>query len=110
MRVFNYIKDYNIIGTTINGYITQMEKEIKLLKETNNDPIYGAALGIIEKFKSKYPNLGYISSLILKDLLEPNNVEYCMKYNKYPENASKLGLEFEQNLKQIIELEEQLKK
>lgn len=108
MRMFDYRKNHSIIGTTINGYITQLHKEITLLKGTN--VVYDKALEMIESFKLKYENMHYISALILKDLLEPDNIEYCMQHGEYPLNCSTLGKEFEEDLKRIIKLEDELRK
>lgn len=107
MRKFDYTKDYTIVGTTIRGYILQMEKELSLLSKTNS--AYNAALAIIKDFQNKYPNLGYTSGLILDELLSSENVEYCFKYGKYPPDASKVGLEFEKDLKKILILEDELR-
>lgn len=109
MRKFNYIEDYNLMGTTIYGYITQLEKEIRLLNEMTNNPLYIKGLAMIEDFKNKYPNLSYTSGLILKEMLSSESVEYCVKYGKYPPDASKVGLEFEKDLRKILILEDELK-
>lgn len=107
MRNFDYRKDYGLIGITIRGYITQLHKEISLLMDTN--PIYSKALQVIEQFKLKYENLSAVSSLILKDLLEPYPFEYCYKHGNYPEDASSLGIQFENDLKNIFKLEDELR-
>ncbi|MBE6149487.1 MAG: hypothetical protein E7170_02040 [Firmicutes bacterium] len=107
MRRFNYIEDYGLIGITIKGYITQLYKEINLLIDSH--PIYTKALKVIEHFKFKYENLSEVSAAILKDLLQPYSVEYCMEHGKYPSDASKIGVEFEKDLNIIFKLEEELK-
>lgn len=109
MRKFNYLEDYGLITTTVNGYITQISREIKLLKERENNPIYEEAMHLVEEFKNKYPNLSSVSSAILSDLMSPKNVEYAFKYRRYPENASSLGIEFEKDLKRIFMLESELR-
>lgn len=109
MRNFNYIKDWNIISTTIKGYITQMDKEINLLQEQENNQLYVKAAQLINEFKSKYSNLSSLESLICNDLTSKSNVEYYFKYKKYPFDASSIGLEFEKDLKRIIFLEDELR-
>lgn len=47
---------------------------------------------------------------ILSDLLIQKNVEYCFLHGKYPSNASKMGMEFEKELKKIFSLEDDLRK
>lgn len=110
MRVFDYINDYSMIPTTIKGYIEELIKELKLLIELEQHPYYQKALDYVLTFKNKYPNFNKISSLILDDLLKPDNVEYCYINKKYPPNASQLGMDFEKDLKSIFELEEKLSK
>lgn len=110
MRVFNYINDYSMIPSTIKGYIEELVKELKLLIELEQHPYYEKALNYVLEFKNKYPNFSKISSSILDDLLKSENVEYCYINKKYPPNASKTGLEFEHDLKEIFELEEKLSK
>lgn len=110
MRVFDYKKDYSLIGTTINGYIKTLKKELTLLTEYEKDTEYLDALNTICSFLQKYPDLYSIQNKIVNDLCSPYCVEYCFQYGCYPENASIIGDNFEKDLKNIIYLEEKLKK
>ncbi len=109
MRKFNYLEDYGLISSTVNGYITQMYKEIELLQENESNPIYEKAICLMDEFKKKYPDLLSVYLEIIDDLVKPCNVEYALKYKKYPEDASNLGIELEKDLKKIFFLEEELR-
>ena len=74
-----------------------------------DNPCYMKGLIIIEEFKNKYSNLGYTSALILKELLSAESLEYYYKNSHYSPDASKVGLEFETDLKKILVLEDELK-
>jgi len=110
MRSFSYLKDYGVISTSVVGYIKQLSSEVLWLMEHDDNPIYKLAFKKLNEFQECYPKLGEVSSHILGDLLNENNVEYCFKHGKYPEDASKLGMKFERDLKSIFELEERLRK
>lgn len=109
MRSFNYINDYNLLSTTVRGYIRQLQLEISYLKEIDNNPVYVNALKILEEFNNKFPDLNVIRDAILDDLLAPENFEYCFKNGKYPDNSSKIGMDFENEIKKIFVLEENLR-
>lgn len=108
MRKFDYKQDYSIISLTILGYIKELEKEAyELYKETHKEE-YLEALKEIKKFNDKYPKLSMIQDKIRDDLLSPENVEYCMKYKVYPDNASEIGEEFQNDLNDIVDIEKRL--
>ena len=109
MRKFNYIEDYRILSSSVYGYIKQLSYEIGLMNEQEPNVIYEKALNLLDAFNKKYPDLYALEQQILDDLLLPDNVEYAFKHKKYPQDASKIGMELEQDLKDIFELEEQLK-
>lgn len=109
MRKFSYITDYSLLSTTIKGYLYQLELEINYLKDITNNEIYDRGLQIINSFKDNFPNLNTIRDTILNDLLNPRNIEYYYKNNKYPSDASEIGMEIEKELKKIFILEEELK-
>ena len=107
MRKFNYITDYSLINSSVNGYIIELEKELAMLidmEEDNN--IYIETYKKLKEFKNKYSDLYYIYNRILNDLTSGENVEYCFKYGKYKEDASLVGLEFERDLRELFILEE----
>lgn len=107
MRKFNYITDYSLINSSVNGYIIELEKELAMLidmEEDNN--IYVETYKKLKEFKNKYSDLYYIYNRILNDLTSGENVEYCFKYGKYKEDASLVGLEFERDLRELFILEE----
>lgn len=107
MRKFNYITDYSLINSSVNGYIIELEKELAMLidmEEDNN--IYIETYKKLKEFKNKYSDLYYIYNRILNDLTSGENVEYCFKYGKYKEDASLVGLEFEIDLRELFILEE----
>lgn len=107
MRKFNYITDYSLINSSVNGYIIELEKELAILidmEEDNN--IYVEAYKKLKEFKNKYFNMYDVYNEILNDLLSSENVEYCVKNGKYKEDASLVGLEFERDLRELFALEE----
>ena len=107
MRKFNYITDYSLINSSVNGYIIELEKELAILidmEEDNN--IYVEAYRKLKEFKNKYSNMYDVYNEILNDLLSSENVEYCVKNGKYKEDASLVGLEFERDLRELFALEE----
>lgn len=107
MRKFNYITDYSLINSSVNGYIIELEKELAILidmEEDNN--IYVEAYKKLKEFKNKYSNMYDVYNEILNDLLSSENVEYCVKNGKYKEDASLVGLEFERDLRELFALEE----
>lgn len=107
MRKFNYITDYSLINTSIKGYITELEKELAILIDTEVDnSVYIEMYRELKKFKDKYHDMIDIYNKILKDLLSNENVEYCIKNGKYKIDASLAGMEFEKDLKEIFLLEE----
>lgn len=109
MRKFDYRKDYGEISNTIFGYINQLEKELRILVTREENSLYGEMLEQVVSFKGKYSNFYDVQSMIGTDLLKPDNVEFCFKNRYYPKEASKIGLEFEQDLKKIVEMEYQLR-
>ena len=109
MRQFDYKKDYELINTIIKGYIKSLKKELILLKSYEGDKEYQEALNIIQDFENKYPDLTKIYERVLEDLISPYCVEYCFEHQKYPEDASVTGQNFENDIKKIILLEENLK-
>ena len=41
MRTFNYLKDYNLLTSSVQGYLTQLSLELDyLIKTSNNKEIY----------------------------------------------------------------------
>ena len=61
MRKFNYITDYSLINSSVNGYIIELEKELAMLidmEEDNN--IYIETYKKLKEFKNKYSDLYYI--------------------------------------------------
>ncbi len=106
MRTFNYLEDYALLSSSVKGYITQLSLELEYLINTStNKEIYLPLYDKVKKFKEKYPNLSDIARKINKDLVTPENVEYCLLNGKYPNTASKIGLEVENDLKDLIDLE-----
>ncbi len=110
MRVFDYKKDYSLISTTIKGYIKTLKKELTLLIEYEKDKEYMEALDIVLSFQKKYSDLSSIQNKILDDLCRPYCIDYCFLHGNYPVDASIIGDNFEKDLKDIIVLEENLKK
>lgn len=109
MRQFNYKTDYDLINTTIKNYIKELYREIILLVEYENREEYIDALEKIQDFKDKYPNLYEVSAKIIEDLTSPYCLQDYYEYNKYSEPTSELGMQFENDLKEIIYLEEKLR-
>lgn len=103
MRKFDYREQYNEMNLII-GYIKQLEKEVKILGEIENNPIYKPSLEIINTFKEKYPNIHDVENRILDDLLSAEN-----ENNEYKIDASAIGMEFSKDLQRIIVLEEHLR-
>lgn len=108
MRSFDYSKDYGLISSTIFGYINQLEKELIILVTREESSLYNEMLEQVVSFKGKYSNFYDVQLIIGDDLLQPDNVEFCFKNRYYPKDASKIGLEFEIDLKKIIEMEYRL--
>lgn len=109
MRRFDYLHDYTGMSIAINSYLNELKKELSVLIDVDNNPLYEQFIQMIDNFEKKYPNLYDISSKILDDLLTPENVEYCIKNKEYKADASKTGCEFQLEIQKIFELEEQLK-
>lgn len=109
MRSFNYLKDYNLIDNSVKAYIKSLIKELTLLVEYEKDLEYVNALEVLNKFEQKYSDLSKVQKQILDDLCSPYCVEYCFTNGTYPEHASELGEEFNEELNKIILLEENLR-
>lgn len=106
MRQFNYKLNSDIISTTIKNYINELYKELTLLVSFENNEEYIEALEKVQDFKNKYPNLHEVYLKIQDDLIS----SYCTNYYDNQNNKeSKLGIEFEKDLKEIILLEEKLR-
>lgn len=108
MREYNYTQ--TDVGLTLTGIINEITTEIKLLMQYYPSKIYQEALNKLMKFHSKYPNINTVCYKILDDLLLPENVDYCFEHGHYPRNASELGLRFENDVKEIFKIEEELTK
>ena len=75
MRTFNYLKDYNLLTSSVQGYLTQLSLELDyLIKTSNNKEIYYPLYKKLQEFPTKYPNLRNISIKIREDLLKEENV------------------------------------
>ena len=62
MRTFNYLKDYNLLTSSVQGYLTQLSLELNyLIKTSNNKEIYYPLYKKLQEFQTKYPNLRNIS-------------------------------------------------
>ena len=109
MRYFNYTKDYSGMNINIKSYIEEMKKELQYLLDIEKLPIYNKAIEVIKHFETKYPNLYTIQRRINNDLISAENINYFYTHNKYKEDASPVGLEFQKDLQIIFNLEEQLK-
>lgn len=110
MRTFNYLKDYNLLTSSVPGYLTQLSLELDyLIKTSNNKEIYYPLYKKLQEFSTKYPNLRNISIKIREDLLKEENVSYYFKNGKYPSNASIIGNEITKDLNELFTLEESLK-
>ena len=110
MRTFNYLKDYNLLTSSVQGYLTQLSLELDyLIKTSNNKEIYYPLYKKLQEFPTKYPNLRNISIKIREDLLKEENVSYYFKNGKYPSNASIIGNEITKDLNELFTLEESLK-
>ncbi len=110
MRTFDYRRDYNLISLTIKEYIQSFLHDVEWLAKNDSREVYLDALIKIKEFIKKYPILYDVCNSIIDDLLKPENVEYCYANKEYRSDASKIGMEFQDDLTKIIELEEQLKK
>ena len=111
MRTFNYLKDYNLLTSSVQGYLTQLSLELNyLIKTSNNKEIYYPLYKKLQEFQTKYPNLRNISLKIREDLLKEENISYYFKNGKYPSNASIIGNEITKDLNELFTLEESLKK
>ena len=76
MRTFNYLKDYNLLTSSVQGYLTQLSLELDyLIKTSNNKEIYYPLYKKLQEFSTKYPNLRNISIKIREDLLKEENGE-----------------------------------
>lgn len=83
MRTFNYLKDYNLLTSLVQGYLTQLSLELDyLIKTSNNKEIYYPLYKKLQEFSTKYPNLRNISIRIREDLLKEENVSYYFKNGK----------------------------
>ena len=110
MRTFNYLKDYNLLTSSVQGYLTQLSLELNyLIKTSNNKEIYYPLYKKLQEFQTKYPNLRNISLKIREDLLKEENISYYFKNGKYPSNASIIGNEITKDLNELFTLEESLK-
>ena len=105
MRKFEYTTEYSKIPFLVKSYIDTLETQLEWLSKNESNELYIDAYQQIQKFKKKYPDLSEISSLILNDLLKSKNVEYAMINHKYPEDASKIGMEFSIDLNEVFKLE-----
>lgn len=103
MRTFNYLRDYNLLTSSVQGYLTQLSLELDYLIKTNKrQEIYFPLYKKLQEFQNKYPNLRNISLKIRKDLLKEENVSYYFKNGKYPSNASIIGNDITEDLKEYL--------
>ena len=112
MRYFDYLENYHelkeayyICNKIINDVLefddqllTKEEKQI--FKEIKTE-----ALLLNNKLNF---NIYEISQKINDDFLEPSNVEYSFKHQKFPKNASKLGQSINDLFKKIFIIEEKM--
>ncbi len=105
MRKFDYTSDHIQIPFLIKSYINTMDEQLAWLVKNEKDELYVDAYNKIQEFKSKYSNFSKVNDEILNDLLKPENVEYAFIHHVYPTNASNIGLEFSNDLKEIFTLE-----
>ena len=82
--------DYTLLINEELQVFNSIKEETQLLKDKFNFNIYD------------------ISFIITKELLEPNNVEYCIKHKKYPPNASKTGDIINNLFKKIFIIEDKM--
>lgn len=109
MRYFDYLdRDYSMFD--INCYIEELITTLKYLKDIEKKEIYDRSLKLVESFKKKYPDLNEIDSIIFKDLINKENATFLCDHGYYKEDASRVGLEFEEDLHKIFEMEEELNK
>lgn len=94
----------------VTSYIDEFIKELNYLIEIEGLDVYRNALGVVENFKKKYPDIYNLANDILEDLVSKDNIEYIFKNHSYKEDASEKGLTFQKDLYKIFELEESLSK
>lgn len=104
MRKFSYTEDYHLLPLTVSRYIEQLKYEINLLSEQEPNPLYDEALKMLDEFDNKYKNLHDIETKIREDLLKAYNVEYLYKYKKWPDDASIIGKEIEEDFKEYFSM------
>ena len=105
MRKFDYTSDYSEIPFLIKSYIDTLDEQLSWLIKNDNDELYIDAYNKIQAFKSKYPDFSKVKDQIFNDLLKAENIEYAFIHHVYPSNASNIGLEFSNDLKEIFDLE-----
>ena len=108
MRSFDYRVDYKDMSIEVNNYIDEMLKELKVLSQIEKLDIYDKSIQLVEKFKEKYPDILMIQDVISKDMLSSENIEYVFEHKNYKQDASKTGMDFQNDLYKIFELEDEL--
>lgn len=113
MRHFDYLKDYSN-SYELEGIVTKIKSDLIKLKTYGKD--YGLSeenlnyyIGHIKQVLElkKFPD---ISRIINQELLSNENLEYTFEHNKYKEDASLTGVEFQKTINNIFEVEEAYRK
>lgn len=110
MRYFNYLDNkyelsegYFICKQIIDDVLSI---EQSYLNEEEIKIINGFKAELVLLNKELGESYHTINNAILRDLLNPNVVEYCFKYNRYPEGCSKTGEKINKVFRRIFEIED----
>ena len=108
MRKFDYLHDY---VNDVEHYINSLEYCLNIFNgSTFNDDVENCIIVLSQQlslFKKKYPSLSQVGKRILNDLLLPDTVNRIVN-GAYPVDASRFGLEFQNDLYILFELEDKL--
>lgn len=109
MKKFDYRNDCMLINNYVFEYLKKMRLEIEELSLIENNMMYDSAIQVMDAFDRKYSNLEYVSHRIMDDLLSKKNMETYKNQGYFSFESSKLGLDFQNDLNNIFELEKELK-